>query len=193
MPSEVCDQRKRTSAMSLLDTELVVIVMKHHSRFRWFRCDRELWILDIPKRRQEFIDAGCEVLAADPDERLGIPVVNEHTIDQFLDKMEQFEIERSKLENSLKVRFPDAKSWWDVGKLFPIMFVNCNKRHVAVLYPYGTRMERYVPDGWTGEFDDFANNASEEDFPVQERFWVQDGVDLLAVLNERGEKLAEND
>jgi len=139
------------------------------------------------------MDSGIDVPDADPNERFGIPVVNERTMNQFLTEMEQYKIERSKLENGLKLRFPEATSWWDVGKLFPIMFVNCDKRHVAALYPFGVRMERYVPDGWIGEFDDFANNASEEDLPIQERFWIQEGVDLLAILNARGEKLSEND
>lgn len=179
--------------MSLLDVELVVIVVKHGGIFRWFRSNRDLWILDLPKWRQEFVDAGYELPASDSEERFGIPVVNEHTMNRFLAKMEHFEIEKSKLENGLKARFPDAKSWWDVGKLFPIMFVDCDKRHVAAFYPDGARMERYIPDGWTGEFDDFANNAREEDFPGRERFWVQEGLDLLAVLNERGEKQAEHD
>jgi hypothetical protein len=179
--------------MSLLDVELVVVVVKHDGVFRWFRSDRELWILDYQKWKQDFVDAGYELPASAPEERFGIPVVNEHTIDQFLAEMEQFEIERSKLEKGLKVRFPNANSWWDVGKLFPIMFVDCDKRHVAAFYPDGARMERYVPDGWTGGFDDFGNNSSEEDFPTREKFWVQDGVDLLAILNERGEKLTEHD
>lgn len=179
--------------MNLLDVELVVVVVKNRGAFRWFRSDRELWILDLQKWRQGFINAGYELPIPDSEKRFGIPVVNEHTMSQFLDEMKQYEIEKSKLENGLKVRFPEATSWWDVGKLFPIMFVDCDKRHVAAFYPDGTRMERYVPDGWTAEFDDFANNANNEDFPIQEKFWIQDGVDWLTILNERGGKLTEHD
>lgn len=185
--ARVCDQGKWKSAMNMLDVDLVVVVVRHRGVFRWFRSDRELWILNLPKRKQEFVDAGYELPASDPEARFGIPIVDEHTIDQFLAEMTPFEVDKARLESGLEARFADAKSWWDVGKLFPIMFVNCDKRHVAAFYPNGARMEAYVPDGWTGAFDDFANNASEEDFPIRERFWVQDGVDLLAILNQRGE------
>jgi hypothetical protein len=170
--------------MNLLDVELVVVVKKGGA-FRWYRSDRDLWVLDLPKWKKEFVDAGYELPASDPAERFGIPVANEHTMDHFLTEMQQFEIEKSKLEKGLKVRFPDAQSWWDVGKLFPIMFVNCDKRHVMAFYPDGARIERYVPDGWAGEFHDFANNASEEDFPLCERFWVQDGIDFLFIRLKR--------
>ena len=47
-------------------------------------------------------------------------------------------------------------------------------------------MERYVPEGWTSEFEDFLTRYSERDFPLGERFWVSDGFDMLDKLNERG-------
>lgn len=171
----------------------VIVVLKRNGQFHWYKSERELWVLDQDKWEKDFVDAGYPPSDSDDDERFGIPVVNDYTMKQFLSKMEQYKVEKAKLENALKVRFPEATSWWDVGKLFPIMLVDCDKRHVSAFYLDGARMERYVPEGWTGEFDDFANNASEEDFPIQERFWVQDGVDLLAILNERGKKLAEHD
>lgn len=179
--------------MNLLDVEKVVVVVKHKSAFHWYMSDRELWVLDLPKWTQAFTDAGYEVPEIDASERFGIPVVNEQTMDRFLEEMEQFRIDRSVLSEGLARRFSQAQSWWDVGKLFPMIFVNCDKRHVSAFYSQGVQMERFIPDGWSGEFTDFANNANEEDFPVSERFWIQDGVDMLAVLNERGEKLARND
>ena len=46
-------------------------------------------------------------------------------------------------------------------------------------------MERHVPNNWRGEFIDFANEYSEEKLPSSDKFWVQDGQDLLALLNKR--------
>ena len=45
----------------------------------------------------------------------------------------------------------------DVKELFPIMFVNFDERKVGAFYYDGIRMERYIPDGYKGEFIDFAN------------------------------------
>lgn len=46
-------------------------------------------------------------------------------------------------------------------------------------------MERHVPNNWRGEFIDFTNEYSEEKLPSSDKFWVQDGQDLLALLNKR--------
>lgn len=177
--------------MNLLDVELVVVVVKSQGAFHWYRSDRELWVLDLNKWHKEFVDAGHTTPDVDSSDRFGIEVVNEETMERFLSEMSEFELENSKLRDALARRFPEAQSWWDVGKLFPIMFVNADKRHVAAFYSNGIPMDRYVPDGWTSEFEDFASKYSEDDFPTSERFWVQDGVDMLAILNERGQKLAE--
>lgn len=177
--------------MNLLDIELVVVVVKYCGAFRWYRSDREHWVLDLKKWRQEFVDAGHETPAVDSSNRFNIDVVNEETIDEFLAAMSEFEIGKAKLSDALARRFPEAQSWWDVGKLFPIMFVNTDKRHVAAFYSGGIPMERYVPDGWTSEFEDFAAKFSDDEFPVGERFWVQDGIDMLSELNKRGQKIAD--
>lgn len=50
-------------------------------------------------------------------------------------------------------------------------------------------MEQYIPDGWVGEFADFANTYPEEVFPAVDKFWIVDGRDLLHELNERGRTL----
>ena len=104
-------------------------------------------------------------------------------------KMEQFEISKNDLGNELALRFPDAQSTWDVIELFPLMFVDLDRRHVCAFYPEGTRMERYVADGWTSEFEDFATKYPEDRFPRNEKFWIQDGIDMLDKLNERGRGL----
>ena len=177
--------------MSLLDIEEIVTVVKHQDVFHWFKSDRELWVLDFHKWRKDFIDAGYELPKTDPTKRFGISVVNDQTIDHFLAEMKKFKLDKSSLAEELASRFPNAKSWWDVGDLFPIMFVDCIRKHVTAFYASGTPMERYVPDGWTGEFEDFADKYDEELFPINEKFWIQDGIDMLEILNERGKTLTE--
>ena len=178
--------------MNLLENEeKVVVVVKHQGAFHWYWSKRDLWILDLHKWRQEFVKAGYDTPTVDASMRFGIEVVNEISIDQFLDAMRQFEIDSQKLRDALAVRFPAARSWWDVGKLFPIMFIDCDRRHVAAFYADGTAMERYIPDGWTSSFEDFASDYGEARFPTRERFWVQNGMDMLATLNDRGKELAD--
>ncbi len=171
-----------------MDNENVVIVVRYNKKIRWFRSDRDLWVLDVNKWRNEFIEHGYDMPDFNETYRFGIRVVDQETALQFLDQMSIFEISKDELSFELAKRFVSAHSWWDVQDLFPIMFVDFDGKKVGAFYPEGTPMERYIPDGWVGEFIDFANEYSEDEFPVAEKFWVKGGSDLLQLLNERGSK-----
>lgn len=164
----------------------VIVVTKYEKQFRWYRSDREYWILDQLKWIKAFEAAGYEVPEGDFSERFGMPIISDEKIWEFLQHMQRFQVDNCELANELELRFPDANSWWDVGDLFPIMFVDFDRRHVAAFYPEGVRMEKYLPDGWSGEFEDFAATYDEDRFPKREKFWIRDDVDLLVVLNQRG-------
>lgn len=82
--------------------------------------------------------------------------------------------------------FSAAQSWWDVRFLFPLAFVDVDARRLAAFYHDGPRLEQYVPEGWIGEFADFAITYPETALPAADKFWIVDGRDLLEELNERG-------
>lgn len=142
--------------------------------------------MDVNKWRNEFIQNGYDVPEFNDAYRFGIKVVSEKNVAEFLDRLKGHEIVPDVLAMELAKRYPSARSWWDVGDLFPIMFVDFDRREVGAFYSEGAAMERYVPDGWTGQFIDFATEYSEEVFPTSSKFWVKGGVDLLALLNKRG-------
>lgn len=172
--------------MSDSEEQPVVIVVRHKNKIRWFRSNRDLWILDVNKWRDEFISHGYEVPEFNDSYRYGIQCVDQDSSDQFLDCISEFELHRDQLSMELVKRFTTARSWWDVGDLFPIMFVNFDECKVGAFYPDGTPMERYIPDDWEGKFIDFANEYPEDVFPVKEKFWIKGDSDLLKILNERG-------
>lgn len=172
--------------MSDVEDKDVVVVIRYQGKIRWFRSDRDLWVLEINKWRDEFISHGYEVPAFKKSYRFGIHSVNQKTAKQFLDCMSKFELHKDELSLELAKRYTTSRSWWDVKDLFPIMFVNFDDCKVGAFYPDGTPMERYIPDGWIGEFIDFANEYTEDVFPKEEKFWVKGDSDLLKLLNERG-------
>lgn len=172
--------------MNALVESSVVVVVKNQGSFHWYRSDRDLWVLDVNKWRNEFISQGYSIPEFNELFRFGIHVVNGESKDKFFSAMSKFIVSRDELSFELAKRYLHAKSWWDVQDLFPIMFVDFDNQKVGAFYPDGARMERYIPDGWSGEFIDFANEYPEETFPTNEKFWVKDGVDLLKLLNERG-------
>lgn len=165
---------------------LVVVAGRLNGSIRWFRSERDLWVLDVNKWRNEFVEAGYEMPAFTDDYRFGIHCVDETNAEQFLKHISDLEVVRDDLSRELAQRYPTAKSWWDVGDLFPIMFVDFDNKRVAGFYHEGVPMERYVPDGWDGQFIDFANEYPEDIFPKAEKFWVKGDSDLLQLLNERG-------
>ena len=145
-------------------------------------------VLDWRKQRDEFVAAGYQfpdlnVVAA---QRAGIVVLDQDTADEFLHAPEVHKLDLDFLRKTLLERFQSAQSWWDVGFLFPIAFVDFDSKRFAGFYQNGPRLESYVPDGWVGEFADFANTYPEEVFPAADKFWIVDGRDLLHELNERG-------
>ncbi|QQJ96019.1 hypothetical protein JG536_10290 [Burkholderia ambifaria] len=145
-------------------------------------------MLDWKRWRDEYVAAGYQV----PDEsvtateRSGIVVVDENSVEEFLIEPVAHRLSIDFLRNALLERYQAAKSWWDVGFLFPIAFIDFDNRRFAGFYHNGPRLERYVPDGWLGEFVDFANTYPEHVFPSADKFWIVEGRDLLHELNERG-------
>jgi len=168
--------------------EIIIAVVRYKGQFRWFRCERELWILDLNKLRKTFIENGYNVPKLDEMDRFGIHTLTPENIEFFLEKMRVYEIATDELSYLLANRYPTAKSWWDVGELFPTVFVNFDNKTLGAFYYEGTKMELYIPDGWKGEFVDFANEYSEDIFPSSEKFWIKEDSDLLKLLNERGAK-----
>jgi hypothetical protein len=175
----------------LLDPQYVVAVARHKGVIYWLLSDHDHLVLDWKKWRDEFVAAGHQV----PDqnatavERSGIVIVDQNKAEEFLSVPVTHRLSFQFLRDALLERFPSAQSWWDVGFLFPIAFVDFDNKRFAGFYNTGPRLERYVPDGWVGEFVDFANTYPEEIFPAADKFWIVDGKDLLHELNERGRVL----
>lgn len=172
----------------LLEAQNVLAAVRHRGEIRYWLSDRDNWILDLNKWRQEFVTAGYAVPEVElmAGQRSGIVVLDQENAEQFLRSPDVHPIDAGFLRNELLARMPDAQSWWDVEFLFPVAFVDFDHKWFAGFYQDGPRLERYVPDGWTGEFADFANVYPDDMYPASAKFWVVDGRDLLREVIERG-------
>ncbi|WP_231409493.1 hypothetical protein [Ralstonia solanacearum] len=172
-----------------MDEAMAVGVVRHNGKIRWFRMNRDNWILDWQKWRDEFVKAGLDVPPLDASGRFGISIVNENTVEEFIRAASDFELTEGELRSELLQRFQDAKSWWDVSDLFPIVFVDFDSKSYGAFYFSGAKMERYIPNGWRGEFVDFAKNYDEIVFPSSSKFWISGDLNMLDEINKRGEGL----
>lgn len=172
----------------MLQPDNVLAVVRYRGEIHYWLSDRENWILDWNRRRQEFVIAGHAMreLGAMAQQRAGIAILDRGTVELFLNAPGVHRIDPGFLRTSLLERFDSAQSWWDVEFLFPIAFVDFDRRRFAGFYQDGPRLERYVPDDWKGEFADFANTYPGELYPGAAKFWIVDGRDLLRELIERG-------
>ncbi len=171
-----------------MDEELkVVVVVRYNEKIKYYRSIVDFWVLDYNKWDDDFREHGVDVCEGNIDEeRFGIVVVNEETATCFLECMSEFEVKKDELGSELTTHFPSARSWWDVKELFPIMFIDFDKKKVGAFYSEGTPVEHYVPDGWIGEFIDFAIDYDEDTFPEAEKFWIIGDSNILLSLNEKG-------
>lgn len=166
--------------------EVIVAVVKYRDKIFYYRCERENWILDLNKLRDAFNENGYSVPELDETDRFGIHTITDENVELFLQKMEPYKVTKDSLSLLLAKKFPTARSWWDVGEIFPIVFVDFDRKTLGAFYYDGVKMEKYIPDGWSGEFIDFANEYPEDIFPSSEKFWIKGHSDLLKLLNERG-------
>lgn len=167
------------------EDEKVVVAVRHQKRIRWFRAERPVWVLDHEKWRDSFLKEGFAVPNLDPNDRFGVSVVTAENTPRYLEGLKDLEVSKMALAEDLRRRIPLARSWWDVADIFPIALIDFDLRRLGAFYADGTRIERYVPDGWTSEFVDFSIVYPEAIFPAADKFWVIEGIDLLSELLSR--------
>ncbi|MDX8001144.1 hypothetical protein FE394_18625 [Xenorhabdus sp. Reich] len=162
----------------------VVVAIKNNNIITWYQSDREIWVLDRQKWHRDFVDNDIVCPEDSADDRFGILIVNDATKDKFFDSILSFKVDNKKLEE-FKEKIQDSSSWWDSHELFPMAFIDFDSKKLSACYPYPGKVpvERYVPDGWNGEFIDFMRKFDESILPKNEKYWVINDIDYLEKLS----------
>ncbi len=72
----------------------------------------------------------------------------------------------------------DANAEWDdLYFLVPALHVNFDKMALYSFYSEPASFEAFVPDGWTGKYENFLHLV-----PLEERYWIIDGDDRFATV-----------
>ena len=154
--------------------ENIVVAAVYRRHFEWYVTPRELWRMDYGKwheawrqyfirqnkSEEEFIK-NCGTLEKTSEQRWGITVLNEKTAGKFFGRIYKCAYSPDELR-SLRIITPDEnKSAFD-----PMLYVDFDNRKFISYCPEPLSFEQFVPDGWIGKYEFFADRI-----PDDKRYW----------------------
>lgn len=148
---------------------IVGIVLK--DKLAWYCTEQDVWILDLYKYAEGFIKNGYRF---DMDFQLScrnnIAIINEDSAEEFLQSYHENIVESKYLGDLLREKNYEGT----VLAMRPSLYINFDKKQLYSIYPEYTAFEKYVPDGWKGEFCDFNYLI-----PKEERYWIENEVNII--------------
>ena len=150
--------------------EDIVVGIISDKSFGWFILEKELCFLDLNKLSEAWRKRGYDEPDSD-SERFGIRVVDEHTQYAFLQKIEDFKVTTTELRKMLMAETDSLER----AAFRASLLIDFDQKRLLSIYYEPESFEAYVPEGWTGEYEDFYS-----EIPVQEKYWFdENGNDLL--------------
>ncbi|MBD1373680.1 hypothetical protein IC620_15140 [Hazenella sp. IB182357] len=145
----------------------IIVGVIYKNEWIWYVTDRDVWFLDQTK-----------LLPSNNDysERFDIPIVNENTAEQFLEKISGYQVSVCEL-TYLLIKEKD-KEEPEPDNFGVSLMVDFDKKQLFSFYPEPMSFEYYVPDGWTGEYLNF-----ESKIPHDQRYWIIDGENYFRTFN----------
>ncbi|MEN1988152.1 hypothetical protein [Paenibacillus hubeiensis] len=151
--------------------DIIIVGVYYKNIFNWYLTDKDYWILDLNKRREDFLKAGYSY-DLDPilDFRFNIEVVNEETAEEFLNAIDGYKVNLDDIRTII-----ESGNYGDtILSVAPSLLVHFDHKRLVSNFPETLPFEKYVPNGWSGEYASF-----EDDIPSNERYWVIQGVDEI--------------
>ncbi len=161
-----------TTVVNRVD-ENVLAVVCYRGEWNYYAAELDVWVMDWEAWRREFVEAGYFVPQASAAERGGVLVLNEHSVERALDALRGNMVSEQSLRGALRARAPIV-SWEQVMDLFPVVFLDFDRRRLFSVYAEALQLERYVPDGWVGVLGEFYDVV-----PVGHRYWIDGDRDYL--------------
>lgn len=154
--------------------ETIIVLVKYKKTYRWFVTDKEIWFLDLKKLTASYLEKGFEIHNPnDFSDRFGIAVVNENTVEEFLQKISEFEVSNKELNRILV-----QGAYSHISDMLPSLYVDFDDKKLTSFYPEPASYELYVPNGWLGKYEQFM-----EHIPEDYRFWIVNGDNLFKKEN----------
>lgn len=166
--------------------ENIIVGIIYKNQFSWYITEKSFWVLDYEKNMNEYIENGYGNLIFEGflNSRLNIPIVNSKTVDNFLEKIAEYKTETQELKDFVFNKIIEDT----ILELAPSLFVDFDNKILYSNYPEMLPFERYVPEGWIGEFKDFVDYL-----PKDEIYWIFDNVNYIEkIYKEEENEFYEN-
>lgn len=148
--------------------ENLVVAIKNKGQYAWYVLDRDMCILDYYKLKNGYKKRGYDIDIEDV--RFGIKVLDCSTKEKFLSRVKDCMISSCELQRMLREE-KDAEERLSFNPVILIDFDDCR---LFSQYPEAESYESFVPEGWNGAYQDFA-----ELIPQEKRYWQdENGNDL---------------
>ncbi|WP_017814732.1 hypothetical protein [Paenibacillus shenyangensis] len=149
--------------------ENIIVAVRLEGSWSWYVTEKEYWFMDLPRFEQAFAHKGHTLSAdTDYDYRFHIPVLNENTVHTFLKciQEEQFSVADLHAGFIAEVNKHGGDSEFVAGWT-PSLLLDFDQRQLFSYFPEPASFEQYVPDGWTGHYENFM-----EQLPDEQKYWL---------------------
>lgn len=171
--------------------ENIIVGLLVDNIFKWYISPKDLWFLDKKKQADAYIkkfkEIGLENIGyniEEDDERKGIEVLDEHSFNDFILRIEKFSVSTNELRELLKLNLLTKSKEDTFYSFLPSLYVDLDKRELYSLYPEPASYEDFMPENWRGRYEDFLSKIDRK-----EKYWYDEyGIDLLNFENNGGKR-----
>lgn len=149
--------------------EKIIAMLHVRGLWRYYAAHDDFWIMDWESWNASLPDS-YRVVDLDCKSRFGICVLNEETIDSFMDYIVDFQVSCDILRNIL--RGLNANEQNDARHLLPSVLIDFESKKLFSNAEQNYGYENYVPAGWSGFFCEYYDMI-----PFDYRYWIDNDVD----------------
>lgn len=170
--------------------ENIIVCVLIENRFKWYVSPKDIWFLDREKLeeayRKKYKEMGLGNMGPfieEDDERKGIEILDEDSYTEFAPKIAKYAVSTKELRESLKLNLLTEKKENTFYSFMPSLFVNFDKRELYSLYSEPASYEDFVPENWTGGYEDFLPFIDKA-----EKYWYDENESVLLNFENDGGK-----
>lgn len=138
----------------MIEEKKVISLTKCTEEYTYYMATADIWVLDRHAWRGLFVKHGVNTPELSQSERFGMPIVNQDNALAFIDAITPYKISTQDLVGELRKNYP-AEDWFDISHLFPKVLIDFDAARLVSVEVDGIPYEKFVPDKWTGSWEDF--------------------------------------